>query len=225
MCKRAAARLGPADTARGLWTWGDGSSAGFELGAVDYAGRRTLVLSYTIHPPRAAARPPRRGKRPDAGPAPSGGEAVRLFFPMLSSSRSASARVVGERSWLWCSSCQRARATVYLAPGARVYRCRACAGLTYLSKLGGPTGRAERACRKAARRLGIDYFDFGPCGWAPRPKGMRRATYARRLTKLAAVHERRDALFIAGAARILARFPPQPRGRATVGPGAAHDAA
>ncbi|GJG87438.1 hypothetical protein tb265_26190 [Gemmatimonadetes bacterium T265] len=204
--KRAHGTL-PADhAAEGVWGWPNGSTLGYALGAVDYAGRRTLTLTYALAP--APAPPAGRGRRPTGAPTPAA-DAVRVFLYVVAEPQRIGARVAGARWWFWCPFCDRKRAAVYLALSARYFRCRVCAGLTYLSRLGGPTGRADRACRKAARRLGVDYFDFGPCGWAPRPKGMRTATYARRLVALEAAHERRDALFLAGAARILARFPTQ----------------
>ncbi len=101
----------------------------------------------------------------------------------------------------------RHRTVVYLFPAARWFRCRVCLRLGYLSELGGRTGRADRACVKAARKRGADYFGDVAGGWLPRPTGVRRATYAGHLTRLKGANARRDTLSLEGAARTLARFP------------------
>ncbi len=56
------------------------------------------------------------------------------------------------------------------------------------------------------RKLGADYYD-GPLGDdPPRPKGMRRAAHERLLGELdAASGERLDAIWLTGAARLVAR--------------------
>ena len=140
---------------------------------------------------------------------------MRLAFSVLVDAQRISDRPAGARWWFWCSGCQSRRAAVYLAPRARVYRCRVCAQLGYLSKFAGPTGAADRACVRAALRLGLDYLGehFAYGGWVPRPKGMRRATYARLVRQFGDANARRDALFLSGAARTLDRVDPGWRGR------------
>ena len=187
--RRAHPALGAGDAVSGVWGWPDGARMGYTLGAVDDAGRRPLVLTYRT--------------RQGAGP----WQNVRCVLPTVSDPVRVGARVVGARWWFWCASCQRRRAAVYRAPGARVFRCRACAGLAYPVQRLDPLGRAQRAAVAAARRLGCDDFGDGRGPWAPRPKWMRQATYRRHLAALGAADAQCDALFLAGAARLLARRP------------------
>ena len=99
----------------------------------------------------------------------------------------------GWRPFWRCPRCDRAASILYGADGwtfaPRVWACRDCAGLAYLSTLQPADVRADAMLRRAAAALGVN---LPAGGWAfgmldrmpPRPPGMRRATYRRRLERL-----------------------------------------
>ena len=97
----------------------------------------------------------------------------------------------GWRPFWHCPRCDRAASILYGADGwtlaPRAWACRRCAGLAYRSTRQDTEQRADSALRRALAALGATTGD----GWAvvnvrdsytpPRPPGMRRRTYARRL--------------------------------------------
>lgn len=104
----------------------------------------------------------------------------------------------GWRPFWRCPRCDRAASILYGADGwtlaPRAWACRHCAGLAYRSTLQPADVRADAALRRALAALGATTGD----GWAvanvrasftpPRPPGMRRRTYARRLAAYRAAH-------------------------------------
>lgn len=105
----------------------------------------------------------------------------------------------GWRPWWQCPACRRRAAILYAAGPWRLdgWACRHCHRLAYLSTRQRADVRADAALRRAAAALGVTLAPSG--GWAhgmiarratpPRPPGMRRDTYARRLAALWTAHD------------------------------------
>jgi len=112
----------------------------------------------------------------------------------------------GRRPWWRCPRCRRRVAILYAARRwtAHGWACRTCHGLAYLSTRQPADVRADVALRRAAAALGVTL----PEGWGimgiraqaqpPRPPGMRRDTYARRLDALHGAHDAASDAWIAG---------------------------
>ena len=83
----------------------------------------------------------------------------------------------GIRWWFECI-CGRRCAKLYLAPGATRFRCRVCHNLSYESQRESAPHRCLRQANKIWARL--EYQGGTP----RRPKGMRRRTYQRLLSKI-----------------------------------------
>jgi hypothetical protein len=86
----------------------------------------------------------------------------------------------GARRWFECPgpSCDGRRvATLFL--GGTYFLCRNCCGLAYSSERADAAGRALGRLRKIRRRLGASEDELLFSLLPPRPKGMRRVTYAR----------------------------------------------
>ncbi len=114
----------------------------------------------------------------------------------------------GRRPWWLCPLCDRRVAILYAARRyvAHGWACRTCHGLAYLSTRQTADVRADVALRRAAAALGVNLSPAG--GWAhgmirsdaqpPRPPGMRRDTYARRLDALHGAHDAASDAWLAG---------------------------
>jgi hypothetical protein len=76
--------------------------------------------------------------------------------------------------------------------------------LAYASESESPMDRAWRKIRKLAggKLKAADNTDTSP----PRPKGMHHRTYERLLSQLEAAEDAKDAAWMVGATRLLARF-------------------
>ncbi len=91
----------------------------------------------------------------------------------------------GERPWLHCPSCTRRVAKLY---GGAVFTCRHCMHLNYPSQQASKRDRALAQAWTLRRRLGCDDGPFEyPAEYIRRPKGMHRATFAKRIEKLARI--------------------------------------
>lgn len=106
----------------------------------------------------------------------------------------------GERPWFLCPSCDRRVAKLY---GGAVFACRHCMRLNYPSQQASKRDRALDHAWTLRQKLGCDAgpLDF-PAEYIPRPKGMHRTTFARRIEKLArieakAIEDFEKALFVA----------------------------
>jgi len=91
--------------------------------------------------------------------------------------------------------------------------CRRCTGLRYWTQIVGPMGRLDCAIRKL-RRKPVDPDDDvsdWDLEYFPKPKGMRCGTHERLVEKRLELVARRDAVWIAGAARLLTRLGASPR--------------
>ncbi|MGI4981304.1 MAG: hypothetical protein ACRYHB_13035 [Janthinobacterium lividum] len=111
-----------------------------------------------------------------------GGEWEELEYPVwLERTR---CNYGGMRTWFLCPArgCGRRVATLF---GGRIYACRRCYGLAYLSQRQSQSDRATDRAERILKRLGWDdiltIFDPAP----ERPKGMHEQTYR----KLAAEYE------------------------------------
>ena len=88
--------------------------------------------------------------------------------------------------------------TLFLSRGPGAY------SLAYASQNGSAMDRSHALQRRLYARLGgeYEYVEQPP---PPRPKGMRRATYERTVNRIFEAMERHDEIFMAGAARFMAR--------------------
>jgi hypothetical protein len=118
-------------------------------------------------------------------------------------------RFGGERPWFSCDvlengvHCGRQVAKLYLA--GRLFACRHCYGLGYQVQRGGLMDRAHHRLGRLHRKLGADYD--GPDGPPPpRPKWMRQRTYQRVVQQIENGEDHLNAVFVAGAQRLLARI-------------------
>lgn len=118
-------------------------------------------------------------------------------------------RFGGERPWFVCDVrangvyCGRQVATLY--GGGRLFACRHCYRLGYQMQRGGLMDRAHHRLARLHRRLGVDYDgpDRPP---PPRPKWMRQRTYLRVVQQIEVGEYHLNAVFVAGAQRLLARI-------------------
>jgi hypothetical protein len=118
-------------------------------------------------------------------------------------------RFGGERPWFVCDvlangvHCGRQVAKLYLA--GRLFACRQCYRLGYQVPRGGRMDRAHHRLARLHRRLGANYD--GPDGPPPpRPKWMRQRTYRRVVQQIENGEDHLNAVFVAGAQRLLARI-------------------
>lgn len=117
---------------------------------------------------------------------------------------------------LWrCPRCAAAAAVLYgrgspWSPWG--WRCRRCAGLAYASTRMRPDERADARLRRAAAALGMpppgDGWSFAmlPAAGPPRPPGMRRAAYRRRLEVYRAAHAAAGDAWLAALLRFGRRY-------------------
>jgi hypothetical protein len=146
-----------------------------------------------------------------------GGEA-RLIFDVPHAARRTGAqhqrvqlvttpcRFGGQRWWWVCPATGRRCATLYLPNGGTLFLSRGPGAyrLAYDSQREGPMDRAHSRLARVCRRAGGHYS--GPCDGPPtKPKWMRWPTYDRLLAEWQAAEDELDAVFIAGAERLLAR--------------------
>ncbi len=120
-----------------------------------------------------------------------------------------SCRFGGERPWFVCdvfangAHCGRQVAKLYGA--GRLFACRNCYGLGYAVQRGGVMDRAHHRLARLQWRLGADYD--GPDGPPPpRPKWMRQCTYQRVVQQIENGEDHLNAVFVAGAQRLLGRL-------------------
>lgn len=109
--------------------------------------------------------------------------------------------------WSWqCPRTGHNAAKLYMPPGATMFLSRHAYRMAYRSERGGPTDRSHERQRRIYEKLGGEYriFEQGP---PKRPKGMHRRTYDRLVAQLYAAMATHNAIFMAGAARLLARDP------------------
>ncbi len=112
----------------------------------------------------------------------------------------------GRRWWFICPVSGRRGAKLYLPPGATIFAGRQAHRLVYRSQRNNGLARSHSRQHRIYERLGAHYvhFEQGP---PTRPKWMRQKTYERLLARLDAAERAHQVVFIAGAKRILARFP------------------
>jgi hypothetical protein len=117
-------------------------------------------------------------------------------------------RLGGERPWFICDVqandvyCGRRVSKLYGA--GRHFACRRCYRLGYAIQRGGPMDRAHHRLARLHRKIGAEYH--GPDGPVPpKPKWMRWRTYSRIAKEIEAGGDHLEAVFLAGAQRILAR--------------------
>ena len=117
-------------------------------------------------------------------------------------------RFGGVRWWWVCPASGRRCATLYLPNGGELFlsRGRGAYPLAYASQNEGPMDRSHGRLRRMHRRLGDTYTYFEQ-PLPRRPKWMRHRTYNRLWADWEAAMERHEAIWMEGAARILARGP------------------
>jgi hypothetical protein len=113
----------------------------------------------------------------------------------------------GGRRWWWlCPATGRRCAKLYLPNGGTLFLSRGPGAyrLAYVSQNGSAMDRSHGRLARLHRKLGGDY---GHCDdpLPARPKWMRRRTYERLWAEWETTLDRHEAIFEAGAARILAR--------------------
>lgn len=96
-------------------------------------------------------------------------------------------------------------AKLYLPNGAHRFASRRAYGLAYASQRRSRTDVGHDRLRRLYRKLGGKYnhFEQPP---PPKPKWMRWQTYDRLRAEIAAAEDAHNAVFIAGAARLLTRW-------------------
>ncbi len=88
----------------------------------------------------------------------------------------------GERPWLHCPSCDRRVAKLY---GSTLFLCRNCLRLNYSSQQSSKRDLAIDRAWILRRQLGCNLSPWHwPAAAIPRPKGMHRSTFARRIERL-----------------------------------------
>lgn len=115
----------------------------------------------------------------------------------------------GGRRWWWlCPATGRRCAKLYLPNGGAQFLSRGPGAyrLAYASQNNSALDRSLNRMRRLHRKLGGDYsqHDDPP---PPRPKWMRRRTYARLVAEWEATRERHEAVFLDGALRLLGCLP------------------
>ena len=118
-------------------------------------------------------------------------------------------RFGGERPWFVCDVSANGvycgRLVAKLCGAGRLFACRHCYRLGYQVQRGGLMDRAHHRLARLHRRLGADYD--GPDGPPPpRPKWMRQRTYQRAVQQIEDGEDHLNAVFVAGAQRLLARI-------------------
>lgn len=98
----------------------------------------------------------------------------------------------GARPWFKCPCCARRVAMLYLRGGR--FACRQCKRVAYSSQSDDALDRLWRKQHKIEKRLAPNW---------QRPKGMRQQTYARLVTQMLSLEERRELAFAAYAANWL----------------------
>jgi hypothetical protein len=120
-------------------------------------------------------------------------------------------RLGGFRWWWQCPRTGHDSAKLYLPPGGTMFLSRRAYRMAYISERGGPIDRSHRRQARLYAKLGEDYVLFNECP-PNRPKGMHQKTFERLEAETMQAIDRHDAIFMAGAARIMARDPTM-RGR------------
>jgi hypothetical protein len=113
-------------------------------------------------------------------------------------------RFGGLRWWFICPITGRLAGKLYLPNGARRFASRHAYGLAYASQRRSAIDGSHDRLRRLYRKLGgkYEHFEQPP----PRkPKWMRWRTYERLLARIAEAEDAHNAVFLAGAARLLAR--------------------
>ena len=169
--------------------------ATWTLGADDASGRRVLSLAYAFgwggEPPRDV----RDALTLEAVPQPFG----------------------GVRWWFRCPSCRRRRVALYVVPVLHRFRCRRCTGLAYYSQRCDHLGRLELTMQRIARRLGDPVPNALP-DLPPKPPRMHWRTYQRHVDAVDAAGAAHLADGMAVLQRLLDRWSPGWRDRATPRP-------
>jgi len=113
----------------------------------------------------------------------------------------------GGYRWLWqCPRTGHDSAKLYLPPLGTMFLSRRAYRMAYLSERGGPIDRSHRRQARLYAKLGKLYVLFDECP-PRRPKGMHRRTYERLEAETMQAIDRHDAIFIAGATRLMAKDP------------------
>lgn len=113
----------------------------------------------------------------------------------------------GGRCWWWlCPATMRRCSTLYLPDGGTRFlsRGRGAYRLAYASQNGSAMDRSHGRLARLHGKMGGDY-DNPDAPPPPRPKWMRRHTYARLVADLEGRVERHDDIWLAGAERMMAR--------------------
>ncbi len=111
----------------------------------------------------------------------------------------------GTRAWFLCPGCGVRRRVLYLAPGARRFRCRECHRLAYSTQRMDALDRHIHRIHALHKRLG-DTGAYNPFHIPPRPNGMHNKTYARIRHEIIEREMRRDAVLDAAFVRLTARW-------------------
>lgn len=110
----------------------------------------------------------------------------------------------GTRWWLRCPRCGHRRSVLYLPTPRDHWQCRVCARLGYLTQRLTPSDRhTHRVESFVRRRLGAGWTPH--CAHPPRPKGMHRGTYRRRVEALMRMECQRDDFFLLEALDLMRR--------------------
>jgi hypothetical protein len=112
----------------------------------------------------------------------------------------------GSRRLTRCPRCWKCCRNLYLY--RRQFVCRRCTGLRYWTQSVDPMSRFDCAIRKLQRRLanpGEDVNDWD-LEYFPKPMWMRYRTHEKLVNKGLELVERRDSVWMIGAARLLSRL-------------------
>jgi hypothetical protein len=113
----------------------------------------------------------------------------------------------GVRWWWRCAGCNSRRRSLYVAPNALVARCRRCFELAYLSQRLVTFDRLTLKALAIGEEFGSPDLDdvllFGTP--PPRPRGMHRRRYRRRVKELQRALRAREVVFLTRAWVILNR--------------------
>lgn len=111
----------------------------------------------------------------------------------------------GVRWWWICPRTACMVSKLHLPPGGKTFASRKAYRLPYRSQRQAGIDRTHERQARLHRKLGSKYDHFD--GYIPpRPKGMHTKTYNRLVAGLEAAIEAHDAVFIAGANRLLGRL-------------------
>ena len=111
----------------------------------------------------------------------------------------------GLRWWFRCPATGRLVAKLHLPNGGVRFASRRAYGLAYRSQRVTALDRSHDRQRRIFAKLGEEYESFQQPP-PPKPKWMRWRTYDRLCAELAEAEAVHDAVFLAGASRLLARF-------------------